>query len=102
MELWVIVMIGLILLVLILTALGVAAAILKKRRTSAQKSNVIYLSKKRASNENSDIAASRNQKCSRCNQAKKLVFYSNDFGHVAGLCKDCRKEIGGKQELYPI
>lgn len=95
-------MIGLMLLVLILAVLGVAAAMVKRKRAAELQSNVIYLPKKRTSSKNSDITTKRNQKCSRCNQAKKLVFYSNDFGHVAGLCKNCRKDIGDKQELYPI
>ncbi|WMT41874.1 hypothetical protein RE628_05330 [Paenibacillus sp. D2_2] len=42
------------------------------------------------------------QKCSRCKQAKKLIFYANNFGVVRGLCKQCRKEIGDKEELFPI
>ncbi|GGF93651.1 hypothetical protein [Paenibacillus aceti] len=42
------------------------------------------------------------QKCSRCKRRKKLTFYANDYGVVRGLCKECRKEIGDKEELYPI
>ncbi|MGG4552639.1 hypothetical protein [Paenibacillus humicus] len=97
-----IVMMGLMLLILILAVLGVAAAMVKKKRAAELQSNVIYLPKKRTSSKSSDMTTTRNQKCSRCNQAKKLVFYSNDLGHVAGLCKNCRKDIGDKQELYPI
>ncbi|WP_055107968.1 hypothetical protein [Paenibacillus ihumii] len=104
MEMRVIVIIGGFIMLLFAAVLGAVAMNVKKKRSrfSGSSSKVIHLSKKRFSSGRSDLAAPRSQKCSRCNQVKKLVFYSNDWGHVAGLCKECRKEIGDKQELYPI
>ncbi|WP_110932692.1 hypothetical protein [Paenibacillus bouchesdurhonensis] len=94
-------MIGLFIIVII-AAVWAVIAITKKNSSERRKDNIVQLTKRRRAMKNSETLASRNQKCSRCNKAKRLIFYSNDWGHVAGLCKECRKEIGDKQELYPI
>ncbi|AZK47367.1 hypothetical protein [Paenibacillus lentus] len=98
MTLWLIVFI----LLILMSAVWIVIAVMRSRYSVSQKSNVIQFSKKRRSSIDSDIIAPGNQKCSKCNRAKELIFYSNDWGQVAGLCKDCRKEIGDQQELYPI
>lgn len=98
MTVWLIVFI----ILLLIGAAWIAIAITKSSNSVRRRSNVIQLSQRRSSSMDSDIIAPGNQKCSRCGQAKKLIFYSNDGGHVAGLCKECRKDIGDKQELYPI
>lgn len=90
-------------IILILTgAAWIVIRLTKSRNSVRQRGNVIHMSHRRHFSMDSDIIALGNQKCSRCNRARKLTFYSNDWGHVAGLCKECRKEIGDKQELYPI
>ncbi|WP_019638610.1 hypothetical protein [Paenibacillus fonticola] len=101
MEIWITALV--LLLFFVMAVIGSTIAVIKKRKLGSQGSNVIPMAKrKRTSRGNSDIITTGNQKCSRCGQAKQLVFYANDWGHVAGLCKACRKEIGDKQELYPI
>ncbi|MDF2925568.1 MAG: hypothetical protein K0R57_4482 [Paenibacillaceae bacterium] len=45
---------------------------------------------------------SSHQKCSRCKQMDKLTFYSNNQGTVMGLCKECRKKIGDRENLMPL
>ncbi|WP_422660114.1 hypothetical protein ACK8P5_06255 [Paenibacillus sp. EC2-1] len=66
------------------------------RSKKKQPSNVIPLHKRRG------VKAGILQECSRCKKRLPLTFYANDAGTVRGLCKACAKQIGKREELYPV
>lgn len=44
----------------------------------------------------------KGQKCSKCGQVKKIAFFADEYGVVAGLCSGCKKIIEKNRELFPI
>lgn len=44
----------------------------------------------------------KGQKCSKCGHMKKISFFADEYGVVAGLCSDCKKIIEKNRELFPI
>lgn len=69
---------------------------LSKTKKKQNNSNVIPLHKKRGATEGTL------QLCSRCKKRLPLTFYASDTGTVRGLCKECAREAGKREELYPV
>lgn len=88
------------LIIVFVMIIVVAAVILlftwQSKSKKNQHSNVISLHKKRDAKEGTD------QVCSKCKKRLPLTFYANDAGTVRGLCKACAKQIGKREELYPV
>ncbi|MDT3424490.1 CDP-diacylglycerol pyrophosphatase [Paenibacillus forsythiae] len=69
----------------------------KRKKGNPPKNNVIPLDAHRKFRKTAD-----EQPCSSCKKKNgKLIFYAQDDGSVAGLCKDCQAKAK-KRDMLPL